>query len=66
MKAFGYNTFMPYGNKIAYKVISPIIFRPFNLSWAWISPNVIHHKKMYELGYMDAKKNIEIMNNIIL
>jgi hypothetical protein len=63
---FGYDTFMPYGNKINHIIISPIIFRPLDLSWFWITPNVIHHKKLYELGYEDAKKNIELMNKIIL
>lgn len=63
---FGYNTFMPYGNKIDHIVLSPNIFRPLNLQWVWITSNVIHHKKLYELGYKDAKKNIEIMNKIIL
>jgi hypothetical protein len=63
---FGYKTFMPYGTNIPYHIIHPMIFRNLQLEWMWIWPNAGHHKKLFELGYNDAKQNIEIMDKIIL
>ena len=57
---------MPYGTNIPFHIITPNIFRKLRLDWGWIWSHIDHHKSMYELGYQDAKQNIEIMNNIIL
>jgi hypothetical protein len=63
---FGYKCFMPYGPKLDTKIIYPHIFRPYNLKYLWIHSNMIHNMKLFELGYQDALKNREKIDNIIL
>ena len=63
---FGYKCFMPYGSNLDTKIIYPQIFRPYNFNYSWIHSNMIHHMKLYELGYQDALNNKDKMNNLIL
>ena len=63
---FGYNKFLPYGNKLPYYIIYPNMFRPYQLNYAWLSSNYIHHLSLYNLGYNDAIKNKAIIDKIIL
>jgi hypothetical protein len=63
---FGYDKFMPYGNNIEYHVISANIFRPLRIDWFWLWPYVKNFENLYNIGYEDAKNNVEILNKIIL
>jgi len=63
---FGYEKFLPYGNRLPSHVIYPHIFRPYTLKNAWLSPNYLHHYDLYHLGYYDAKRNKKILDKMIL
>lgn len=63
---FGYENFMPYGNKIPVKVIYPNIFIPYRFEYLWINANKLHIRNLYNLGYIDAINNKKTMDEIIL
>jgi hypothetical protein len=63
---FGYENFMPYGNKIPVKVICPNIFRTYRFDYLWINANNQHIKHLYNLGYTDAINNKQKIDEIIL
>jgi len=63
---FGYDKFMPYGLNLECHVISANIFRPIRVEWFWLWPCEKHFEKLYNFGYEDAKKNVDILNKIIL
>jgi len=63
---FGYDKFMPYGKNIEYHVITPNIFRNIRLDWLWLWCCTKHTEMLFNLGYQDAKKNVDILNKMIL
>lgn len=63
---FGYENFMPYGNKIPVKVIYPSLFRSYRLDYLWINVNKFHVQNLFNLGYTDAINNKQKMDEIIL
>jgi len=63
---FGYDKFMPYGLNLEYHIISANIFRPLRLDWCWFWTCENHFEKLYNFGYEDAKKNVDLLNKMIL